>query len=897
MNADFTFGPFRLSPGARTLLANGEPVRLGSRALEILLALVERRGSVVTKEDLLARVWPDTAVEEANLRVHVSALRRALGSDRRYIANVPLQGYCFVAPVEEAAPASAPGVPAPRAELPAPALRLIGRDTTVQELTELVPRRRFVTVVGAGGVGKTSVAVTVANRRATQYAFGAHFVDLAAVSGGLVPGSVGASFGISPHAQDPFAELFVTLRDKRALVVLDNCEHVAPVLAGFAGELVKRCPGVDVLTTSREPLRSEGEHLHRLPSLAVPEVDHTPSVASAMRCSGVQLFVELASAALDSFTLTEANVGAVVEIVRRLDGIPLAIELAAAQLPAFGIHELAARLDDRFGILTKGRRTALPRHQTLRATLDASYDSLDEEARLVLGSLTVYRGVFTLDCALAVAVEDGRDRGSALSTIAELAAKSLLVVDVRSEQARYRLLESTRAYAAEKVSPDARARHARRHAERCLELVALPLHEAKARVGDLRAAIGWAFGPGGDVELGLTLTAASARVWETLPFLTEYTLRLEEALARAPASAPNEERDLLLWLALGTARFHLQGPSKACHEALETALALAERIGHLRGQLRALWSLHGVRQRVADYRGSYAYVARFGPISERMGDAASRSIYQRILGRALHNLGDQAGALPAAEHALALAPEGAMLDRTAYDHRTTCRTHLGRILWIVGRADEARDLAERAIEIATPLRHPASMCFLLSDFACPVALWMGDDALARTWIDLLLDYAERHAFSDWASWARVYARALAPAPGPGRPSEHEAFRDPARHPLQLDMLATLRADFVTKESFARAQPGESWCAAEVLRARGEVAEAEGNVAVARDAYEQALALARRQGALAWELRAATSLAALVEDARILSPVYARFTQGFATRDLRKAAALLAKLGA
>ena len=417
----FTFGSFRLIPGQRMLLDDGKPLRLRSRAFDILVALVERAGETISRDRLTACVWPDTIVDEGALRVHVAARRKALGdgrAGRRYVANSPGRGYAFVAPVtrERARPETASADQAGD-NLPALLTRIIGRDDTVAGLATQLGRRRFLTIVGPGGIGKTTVAMAVADTVRTSYQDGVWFVGLAPLADpDLVPSALGAALGLRPSGINPLQGLTAWLRDKAALIVLDSCEHVIGAAAALAEAVLKVAPAVSILTTSREPLRAEGESLHRLAALELPSDSIGLAADDALRYSAIQLFNERAMAALDGFALADADVPAVLEICRRLDGIPLALELAAARVGVFGVRDLAAHLDDRFRLLTTGRRTALPRHQTLAAALDWSYQLLPEEERKVLCRLSVFAGNSSLDAAAAVAAEAGPRLSIALRT-------------------------------------------------------------------------------------------------------------------------------------------------------------------------------------------------------------------------------------------------------------------------------------------------------------------------------------------------------------------------------------------------------------------------------------------------------------------------------------------------
>ena len=412
------FGPFHLLPARRLLLQAGRPVRLGSRALEILIALIERPGELVSKSELMARVWPDTFVEDGNLKVQVAGLRRALGDSggsNRYLATIPGRGYRFVAPVtriEEASLSALRATAEAAPDLPAPMTPMIDRADSVAALTAHLPHQRFITIAGPGGIGKTTVALAVARRLAGSYEHGVRFVDLAPLlDPGLVPGALAAALGLETRSGNPIDDAIAALRGRQMLLVLDNCEHVIEAAAALAVEVLHHAPGVQILATSREPLRAEGEHVHRLPPLACPPASARLTAAQALGFPAVQLFVERAAASSGAFRFGDEEALLVADICRRLDGVPLAIELAAARIDAFGVRGLAARLRDPLQLLTGGRRPALPRHQTLRATFDWGHELLSEPERTVLRRLAIFAGGFTLEAASAVAAGAGDRRG------------------------------------------------------------------------------------------------------------------------------------------------------------------------------------------------------------------------------------------------------------------------------------------------------------------------------------------------------------------------------------------------------------------------------------------------------------------------------------------------------
>jgi predicted ATPase/DNA-binding winged helix-turn-helix (wHTH) protein len=437
----FSFGSFRLLPTQRTLLDGGKPVRLGSRALDILVTLVEEQGKTVRKEELIAHAWPDTIVDDASLRVHIAALRKALGDGRsgnRFIANVPGRGYVFVASAvrEQSQPlAVPPSWQIPRNNIPDLPTRIVGRDTVIASLAEQLGRCRLLTIVGSGGIGKTTVAIAIAEAVCASFAGGVHFVALASLpSADLVASALGGVLGIPLPSANPVAGLTAWLRDKQTLLVLDNCEHVVGAAAALAEEILKSAPRVRVLATSREPLRAEGEWRHRLAPLEFPPGAVDLKASDALRYSALQLFSERALAAADDFTFEDCDTPALVEICRRLDGVPLALELVAAHIGALGAKSLATRLDDRFTLLIEGRRSALPRHQTLRATLDWSYSLLPQAQQVILRRLAVFRGDFTTQAARAVAADTGLTPDDIIHGIANLVDKSLVAATNGSRQ-------------------------------------------------------------------------------------------------------------------------------------------------------------------------------------------------------------------------------------------------------------------------------------------------------------------------------------------------------------------------------------------------------------------------------------------------------------------------------
>jgi predicted ATPase/DNA-binding winged helix-turn-helix (wHTH) protein len=944
----FAFGSFRLVPARRILLEDGKPLRLGSRAFDILVALVERAGQTISKEELIARAWPGTVVEEAALRVHVAALRKVLGDgrdDKRYIANLAGRGYAFIAPVtrENALLASAASTEMAEAgNLPALLTRVVGRDGVISRLAQQLARRRFLTIVGPGGIGKTTVAVAVADRVRASYKHGAWFVGLASLSDpDLVLSGLCALLGITLSGVDPLSILAAWLRDKHILIVVDNCEHVIGATAALAEAILKAAPQADILATAREPLRAEGEWLHRLAPLELPpEAEACPTAAEALSYSAVELFNQRATATADSFVLDDADVPAVLEICRRLDGIPLAIELAAARAPALGVETLAAHLDDRFDLLTGGRRTALPRHQTLRAALDWSYELLPEPEPVVLRRLAVFAGPFSLEAVRTVAVSSELTASEVIEGISSLVLKSLVVSEVERANTRYRLLDTTRAYALEKLGESSeRDRIAGRHAEYYRDLFERAEAEQEARptaewlgeygwqIDNLRAALDWAFSPGGNASIGVALTAAAVPLWMHLSLVAECRERCDRALLKLQTNhMPDARLRMRLQIGLGNSLLHTRGPSEQAQSVLTEALESAEALGDLRAQLRVLLDLASV----IGFRGEYAKAAaaseRASAIAQQIGDTTGVAFADRRMGMILLRIGRLAEAQRYFERVIQSPPFIQNEDRLPIwrhsDDRAMARALLARTLWLRGFPERAHHEARASLGEVRGPDHQLTMCRVLLYGMGRITPMTGDFAAAETAISSIIESATSASAPFWTMVGQFLCGKLLVERqqfAEGLAVLREAFDIGSQagwrlsYPEFMGSFALALAglgrleeahDAVCKaiEAAGGREDGEQWYVPELLRIKGEVLlrqTANQAVQAAADCFAQAVELAREQGALFWELRAALSAARLLvmqKDragaVQVLQPVYDRFTEGFDTSDLKAAKALL-----
>src|SRR3984893_12319256 len=440
-----SFGPFSLFVAERLLKKGDEPMPLGGRALDILIALTEQAGEVVSHKKLISSVWPDVTVEEANLRFQIAALRKALG-DGRYISNIAGKGYCFVAPVthssaRQTAPVTGITTTERVQKLPPRLARMGGRDDTVRVLAQQFQMWRFVSIVCPGGIGKTTVAISVAHTLSDGFHDAVFFIDLAALTDPeLVATAVASARGLMVQTQDPVVGLLAFIGDKKILLVLDSCEHVIGVAAALAERVISEAPQAHILATSREALRVEGEHVHLLYSLDCPPEDAGLTAMEALRYPAAQLFMERAAASGYGAELSDIDAPIVARSCRRLDGVALAIELAASRVGSLGIRGVAELLDNRFGLLWQGRRTALPRHETLNAMLDWSYSLLSEREKVVLCRLSVFVGDFTLEAAGSVVSEAEVDEADVIDGGASLVAKFLISATVINGSTSYRLL-------------------------------------------------------------------------------------------------------------------------------------------------------------------------------------------------------------------------------------------------------------------------------------------------------------------------------------------------------------------------------------------------------------------------------------------------------------------------
>ncbi|HEX4193917.1 MAG TPA: hypothetical protein VHY80_12495, partial [Stellaceae bacterium] len=543
--------------------------------------------------------------------------------------------------------------------------------------------------------------------------------------------------------------------------------------ARMAEALLRANPAVHVIATSREQLKAEGEWIHPVPPLAVPAGDDEDE-DDPLQYGAVRLFVERARAAAPHFAPDQRLAALTAAICRRLDGIPLAIELAASRVAALGIEEVAARLDDRFQLLTDGRRTALPRHQTLRATLDWSYELLPEPERTVLRRLAVFAGPFALEAPIAVVASPEIAPSEVVDGLFNLVEKSLVVAEIDGTVvARYRLLDTTRAYALEKLGDSGeRERIARCHAgyyndlfERAeAEWETRPTPEWAAEYGlqidNLRAALDWAFSPNGDASIGVALTAAAVPLWLHLSLLDECLGRVERAIAAMEVGTnPDARHEMKLHATLGALLMYTHGKAAVAGAgaAWTRAFEIAESLDDAEYRLVSLWGLWFFHFASSRHRMALELAQRFRALAANRPDPNYRLVGERMIAASQYYLGDHSSARRHLERVLAgyITPNyTSPVLRFQFRLHVAARVYLARILWLQGFPDQAIRAAESSVEEARAANHVLSLYYALTQAACPIALLVGDVAAAESYLSMLVDQSTRHSLPFWAPLGR-----------------------------------------------------------------------------------------------------------------------------------------------
>lgn len=946
--AVYESGDWEIDLVRRELRRQGVVAPLGSRAFEILEILVQAGGELVNKYEIIDRVWPGALIEENTLHAHITAVRRALGVDREILKTESGRGYRLLGTWTTRLENSPANVLHPeagrdsidfRSNFPARTSVLIGRENIARQLRDYLSAYRMVTLTGPGGIGKTVLALDVARALLQQFDGGGFFVELASLSDpSLVPVAVANGLGLKIGGEEISSELIAkSIGSSKTLLVIDNCEHVIDAVADISQTLVRKCPSLSILATSREVLSIDGEYVSRVPPLDVPP-DDRPTLDDILSHSAAQLLLARISALNSQFYLEDRHLRSITAICRQLDGIPLAIEFAAARSATLGLQEVAERLGDRFGLLTGGRR-ALPRHRTLRATIDWSYDLLTKSERQLLQRIAVFPSGFTLDGAIAVMKDFEISSGEVTEGVASLVDKSFAVLDGKASPSRWRLLETTRAYALEKLIKVGELNQAaQRHAEFFRDLFVSSAERSPARgiedmasyareLDNVRAALDWSFSPEGVAEIGVVLTAAFAPALLNFELNAEWRERAVRALQlMQPSMDVSLPLQMELYNALGFALALSFGDLELTAFVNEKALEISENLGDLHGQLKA-HRYSWIRQfSSGKCRPAQEAARRFAQVGLLTSEPSVAFVGDRLLGNALQHEGRLKEAEESLrrvfDHYVAPTPKQ-YLYSFQYDQRPLTQAMLVRVIWLQGFVDQAIEQARACLEDAKNTHYGHSACWILLYATYPVALMTGDLDGAEQALSMLhkraanlysalwkivgiclegkLLIARREFFqgvallrnaldsSERSGWTFCYPEFMY--------GLAEGLCGLAQYPQALETI---------DRALAFANSGfERWYVPELLRLKGMLVLQEAHDSChmrARDCFEEAITLAREQGALFWELRAATCLARLHADQKnskearkVLASTFSRFTEGFDTPDMRAAQELLDSL--
>ena len=933
-----SFGPFRLHATERLLEQNGTPLKIGSRALDILITLLEHAPEVVSKRDLMRRVWGQLLVDEVSLRVHVNALRKRLGpgdSSVSYITNIPGRGYCFTGAVNwEKAEATPRKVSRAAPQLPREPLLMVGRDNAIRELTALLKKQRFVSIVGAGGIGKTTIALTLAHRMLAEFEGAVHFLDLgAAEDSRLVASLLASQLGLVAVSDQPLPLILTHLRELRMLLVFDSCEHLIEAVAAMTENIFRDAPRVHILVTSREALRAEGEQVHHLPPLECPPYTESLTATQALGFPAVQLFVKQVAHSGHAFELTDIDAPIVAEICRRLDGIALAVELAAARVGVHGVQGTASLLDQQFRLLWHGRRTALPRHQTLSATLDWSYNLLSPTEQLVLRRLAVFVGGFSLEAALDV-VAESLDPAELTETLATLVDKSLVTSD-RTTAMRYRLLDTTRAYAWQKLTasgedPKVLCRHCE-HMIHALErfgatIWALPspgsIDFFRLNLSNVRAALEWSFSAQGDSGLGAKLASVSACLFFQAGLLPECAAWTERAIEVLETLSKGTRLELELLACFATSFMITRGNVPAARTALVRALDIAERLNTTpMQQLYFLLALYKWQVRSGDFRGLRELTARIETVTPEISDPAADAIAHAYIANTYYHTGENREVRRHVQIALAAPVHLSKLNQASVWQFRGMQSILSVSLWVLGYPEQAAAMIEEVLQEAENLDQPDALCYKLIP---GVMLYIdtGDWRRAEQLIHQLSTVATKHELLTYVRASVGWQGCLAVSRGDllrgiellqtALAALHENGYELYRPQLSLTLVEGLAKIGERELAYSTICEAVTWAETrgrvlsfiELSRVKGEILTSisRQHTSEGEACLLQSLQLARERGLLSLELRTGISLARLWagraqrdKALELLDPIFDRFSEGFQTRDLVAAANFLQQL--
>lgn len=897
-------GPFELLRAERSLCWEGESLRMPAGGVDLLLALLEHPGTdlpVRRLEELLMRCLPGHAIDVLALSERVNEVLATQTKDH-YVGQLSDDTFTFVGAVSRITRADPGGDWRPGA-LPRLPREVVGRDDAIQAIHRKLGEGRLLTLLGPGGVGKTTVAVAAAEQMVSSMDDGVFFVDLAPVtSDAAVARAVLVALGWESRGGEDGLEglqgyLHDAFANREMLLVIDNCEHVILAAANVV-ELALRSSKVKVLATSREPLRTFGERTLIVEPMEVPPVWAEPELDGAETFSSVRLFILRAFGEGRAKPLTSNELTIAYEICRYFDGVPLAIELAAAHVPSLGLAGLRAELQVGLPLLQDLSR-ARASHRNLEAAVGWSYALLDIDAQVVLPRVSVFRGEFSLDSAVAVVSDETLDAARATAALLELQSKSLVSTSFRDGEAQFRLLETTRAYVRELLQAqgterDVLLRHAK-EVKASLERAEQNWTHSNTRawrgrygrlIDDVRAATEWSLGPSGDELLGAELVVLAMPLASRLALFDEYRELLKRAVGLLSGGGLEEHPalEMKIYASLRSIGLNLREQAEDLPGSDERILELVERLKDSRAQLGAWVSLWLGAMRRADYpmavqsaqrQIAWTSVPANLKHSSPEQNQVDRVDAQKCLAYALHFYGDQRGARQCAESTLAIVPDSVPL---AYYNVSqvyigvSMRIILARVKWVEGDLAGAMAMAMECLAVTDDDR-PLSACLTLSFAAIPVAISSGDLELARQLLRKLRTYAVRHRLAPHQDWADWYDAVVATPESsrnfiPRTVACVDAF--------QSDSLATFGCTRFLPDAFKRAQAGTvGWCAPEIFRLQGEAVLANGDHQKARAHIVHAREMAISRGMRLWLPRIEASLAKLDAGSDLLATTQPR----------------------
>ncbi|MGA7777445.1 MAG: winged helix-turn-helix domain-containing protein [Paraburkholderia sp.] len=900
-------GELQVDFGRRQISQRGVVVRVSSRAFDILELLSNANGSVVLKSEIMRAVWPSTIVEENNLQVHITTLRKLLGRDRNLILTVPGRGYRLLngpldSCLEGRGPVECADVQQWDRSADASGL-LIGRESAVVEVLTALGRSESLTLVGAGGIGKTRLAREVARQAWSSYADGVAWVSFSSVGEERFVLDAVASALPFPVTGGPLSidAIVGAVRGRRLLVVFDSCEHIVDAAARLA--LSFRNAGCAVLATSREPFQIPGETLYNVGPLDVPAPGS--NTASASSASAVRLFIERITALEPAFLVDDRSVDLIGAVCRAIDGIPLAIELAAARAARLGVVTVSSCLGDRLRLLTGGCRTALPRHQTIRATLEWSYRLLNAQERLLFRRLGIFAGAFTLDAACGVTKNCGLSAAETLDALCGLVTKSMVAARPNGQDRRYDLLEVTREYALQKLAENGERRTvARAHAEYLAEVIDAgrcklkgqatdsPLGSLANEVDNVRAALNWSFSAAGDVAIGVALASVTIPCFFGLCLMTECCSYAELALnASRNLDAQSEvTADLVLKLrtVFAASLLYSRGPTIQTRRAWAKLYSDALRSGNTEYEAQALLGMWGMHRDAGEAEDALRVVDRFRDLTRSVSDSTAHGLLGLgVEGIALHHLGEHEKARGRHEAMLRTLGHSMLRWNAAgfqMDQRLVARATLARVLWLQGDEQNALQGALQAFDDAIPSGNKLIICHVLAEAVIPIAILMDEVETAQQAIAKLNEISSRMSFEPWIACGSCYEQCIGFDMGDhDRPRalassiarlKLTGFLSPLTFLLcrlgqaLLDLGESEEANAVIDEALAHGDStGDRWFYPEVCRMKGLALLSMGVTAAAGNWLLAALENARHQNAKSLEVRAAVSVQHWYEEKR------------------------------